>query len=662
MMEDYEREAGSDEYGLRVCREIVDNANSIILRWDTGLRVTFVNDFAQQFFGFGPEEIVGKSLIGTIVAPESAAGRNLKAMIEDIVSHPERYVNNENENVRRDGSRVWISWTNRALRDREGRVVEILSVGNDITDRKRAEEALERQLRLTQTLLDAIPLPVFYEDARGVYTGCNRAFAEFMGRPKEEIVGRTVFDLAPPDLAKTYREADEALFRRPGTQEYESVVADAGGVRHDAVFYKATFLNKDGSVGGLIGTMIDITDRKAMWQELVEARKELEKRVLERTQELERANEFLRREAVEHRRDETALRESEEEFRSLAEAASAAIFFHQGGDYIYVNPAAEEITGHTKEELLGMKFWEIFAPEYREMLRQRSLARLRGEQQPARYVTKIVKADGSERWLDVSAKLTEFRGKPSVLITALDVTQRREAEEGLKKAKARAELYLDLMGHDISNMNQAMMGYLEMAQDLLDLEGHEELIERPLEIIRHSSRLISNVKKLEQAQSGRLPLKPVDLCRTLGDVAAAYARVPGRDVKILYCPAPGCIVQANGLLRDLFDNLVENAIRHSEGPLKIEVRVDPVAEQGGKGYMISVADTGPGIPDDLKNRIFTDLQESPGGPARRGLGLFMVRTLVEMYHGRVWVEDRVPGDYHQGARFVVVLPAAQDAT
>jgi signal transduction histidine kinase len=282
----------------------------------------------------------------------------------------------------------------------------------------------------------------------------------------------------------------------------------------------------------------------------------------------------------------------------------------------------------------------------------------RGERTRERLELEILRKDGSTRCVDVSAAPISYHGKNALISIALDITERKQAEDALKDAKARAELYLDLMGHDISNMNQAMMGYLEMAQELLDVKGHEELIERPLEIIRHSSRLIASVKKLELIQAGKYPIKSVNMCQMLKEVVEAYAVVPGRDVNIRLALAEGCRVMANDLLKDVFDNLVDNAIRHSAGPLTVDVTTEPVTEDGRKYYLVSVSDNGPGIPDGLKRKIFRFIDVATGSPGRRGLGLYMVKTLVESYRGRVWVEDRVPGDHRQGSRFVVLLPAA----
>jgi len=126
-------------------RELVENANSIILKWDKKGNVTFYNEFAQRFFGYSNDEIIGKSVMGTIVpATESGSDRDLSLMIEDIIRHPENHIFSENENVARDGRRVWIRWQNKPLYDENGQFSGLFSIGTDITGRKLAEEALNQ--------------------------------------------------------------------------------------------------------------------------------------------------------------------------------------------------------------------------------------------------------------------------------------------------------------------------------------------------------------------------------------------------------------------------------------------------------------------------------------------------------------------------------------
>ena len=124
-------------------RQLVESANSIILRWDTEGRITFMNEFGQSFFGFREEDCLGRSVIGTIVPESESGGRDLISLMRHVARHPEAHKVNENENVRHDGERVWIAWTNRPVLDEKGELVETLSVGNDITQLKKTERELQ---------------------------------------------------------------------------------------------------------------------------------------------------------------------------------------------------------------------------------------------------------------------------------------------------------------------------------------------------------------------------------------------------------------------------------------------------------------------------------------------------------------------------------------
>jgi diguanylate cyclase (GGDEF)-like protein/PAS domain S-box-containing protein len=146
-------------------REIVETANSIVLRWDPQGRVVFLNGYGQEFFGYPLAELVGRSVVGLIVPETESSGRDLRHMIEDLLRHPERYVSNENENMRRGGERVWVTWRNRALVDAEGRLREILSIGIDTTERKRAEEALRESELRYRALFQSTPVPLLERDA-----------------------------------------------------------------------------------------------------------------------------------------------------------------------------------------------------------------------------------------------------------------------------------------------------------------------------------------------------------------------------------------------------------------------------------------------------------------------------------------------------------------
>ena len=125
-------------------RELVMLANSIILRWTRDGRITFLNEFGRRFFGYSEAEIIGRDLVGSIVPPIERSGRDLRHLMREIRKAPQQYERNINENIRCNGQRVWIDWTNKVVLDDEGEVKEILSIGSDITARIEAEEQIRR--------------------------------------------------------------------------------------------------------------------------------------------------------------------------------------------------------------------------------------------------------------------------------------------------------------------------------------------------------------------------------------------------------------------------------------------------------------------------------------------------------------------------------------
>lgn len=132
-------------------RSLVESINTIIVRWLPTGEITFANEYCHNFFGFSKEEMVGKSVFDTIVPRTSSSGQNLEAMVADICRNPENYKYNENENVRKNGDRVWVAWTNEPIFDSQGNLLEILGSGIDITSRKLAEEQLrQREAELSE--------------------------------------------------------------------------------------------------------------------------------------------------------------------------------------------------------------------------------------------------------------------------------------------------------------------------------------------------------------------------------------------------------------------------------------------------------------------------------------------------------------------------------
>jgi PAS domain S-box-containing protein len=281
---------------------------------------------------------------------------------------------------------------------------------------------------------------------------------------------------------------------------------------------------------------------------------------------------------------------------------------------------------------------------------------------------RLMLPDGVEQVIHAEAEVTrDYAGQPVTMFGIVqDVTERRLVETELAEAKARAELYLDLMGHDINNMNQSAIGFLELALQTLEQDGKigrsgKLFIEKPLQAVQSSSRLISNVRKLQRLADDGVRTRPIDLHDLFEELKVLDVYAIDKDTTINVQDVPHYLVEGSDLLRDIFLNLISNAVKHSEPdrPVTIDVGVERVDQDGRAYYRCTVEDNGLGVPDKLKSKLFHRFQRGKTQAHGKGLGLYLVRTLVEGYHGKVWVEDRVPGDHTKGAKFVVMLPAVE---
>jgi PAS domain S-box-containing protein len=262
---------------------------------------------------------------------------------------------------------------------------------------------------------------------------------------------------------------------------------------------------------------------------------------------------------------------------------------------------------------------------------------------------------------EVTANFVRFKHKTYIVFFIRDITERKKHMDEINSAKAQSELYLDLMCHDINNMNQIGIGFLELAMDSDDVgEASRELLAKTMEAFGKSTLLINNVKKLQSARSNSLQMRPVDLASIVEGVVKQSTGAGGRDVNVDFECRSGCKVVANDLIKDVFENLIGNAIKHSTGKLSVGVIVDTTVFEGRSYCRTTISDNGPGIPDSIKEKIFNRIDVDKHRATGKGLGLYLVKTLVEDFHGRVWAEDRVPGDYRQGAKFVVLLPEAKE--
>lgn len=279
----------------REYRELVMLANSIILRWSPEGRITFLNEFGQQFFGYSAMEIIGQHVIGTIVPESESQGRDLRPLIEEICANPVKFERNINENLRRNGERVWVDWTNKIVLDEQGKIKEILSIGSDITARKQAEEQV-RQLnndlrRHADTLEQRVTertaeLSAVNDEQRTIFesasTGivllrertiirCNRKLEEIAGYASGELIGKSTRIWYPDEEAYVIsgKNVYSQLAKGETYRQEQQMVRKDGSLFWVRLSLRA--FDKNAPPKGAVGIIEDITDEREAAEKLRKA-------------------------------------------------------------------------------------------------------------------------------------------------------------------------------------------------------------------------------------------------------------------------------------------------------------------------------------------------------------------------------------------------------
>ena len=187
-------------------RQLVENANSMIVQLDSEGNITFFNECAETFFGYSEAEIIGKSAIGTIIPKTDLFESDLATKIRDCLAQQEKYLQNENENIRSNGERVWIAWTNKPLLDAKGNLAGLLCIGTDISDRKQAEIALQASEAELRALFAAMNDVIFEVDIEGRFLKVAPTNPQLLYKPTAEFAGKKINDLFYPEMAEFFLE------------------------------------------------------------------------------------------------------------------------------------------------------------------------------------------------------------------------------------------------------------------------------------------------------------------------------------------------------------------------------------------------------------------------------------------------------------------------
>lgn len=366
---------------------LFENISDGIYVHDTEGRILDANHVACERLGYTREEILGLSVADVDLNYPTV--EELQEKIVPIVkSGP---LTMESRHITKDRKIIHVE-LQISMFDHDGEEL-FVAIARDITERKIAERALKEQKVFVEELLETIPSPIFYKNRDGLYTGCNLAFEKFIGRSRQEIIGKTVFDVTIKELAQRFRESDDELFRNQGKHRYESQVSVKNGMRQ-IIFDKAVIPGPDGQPQGIIGVITDIT---------------------------------------EHQQMEQTLRESEEKLRVIFDTVYCGmILVDAAGTIIFVNHRMAEMFGQDIQKLIGSSYPEhVHETQYNEG-EDKMFRLIQGEIDHVSLKRLYKRKDGTTFWGHLSGRrLLHPDGTFASLVGAIyDLTENKEGSEG----------------------------------------------------------------------------------------------------------------------------------------------------------------------------------------------------------------------------------------
>jgi len=354
--------------------------------------------------------------------------------------------------------------------------------------------------------------------------------------------------------------------------------------------------------------------------------------------------------ALYRRSMEERLRSTEKKYEELFMNSTDALYTADlEGNLLEFNPALVKVFGHPQERLRAMNLGDHHVVKTE---RVRFIEELKGRGELVDHEVMVRRADGRIRTCLVSARVRRSQDGRVVGYqgTLRDVTDNRRLREDLRREKLRAELYLDLLGHDIGNIHQGVSNSVSLALEKKDDPRFVEMALRPSkELLSRSVDLVKNVKLISKLRKSQLDVEDVDLVdmarRTIEEMKAIFGTW---DLDIgMTSSSERITAQLEPISREVMFNLVHNAVKFQRG-MRVWVRID-VSERTHEGRQIvtiKVSDSGPGMGEAVKAMV----SDMSGIVSREhsGLGLSIVKELIDRYCGTITVRDRVPGSPGEG--------------
>jgi len=617
-------------------RDILENVRLVSVMLDTDGRITFCNDFLLGISGWRREEVIGKKWFDTFL-PETFRETVRSFFYEGLKEGnlPGYY---ENEIITRNGDPRLILWNNMILRDQDGSITGTASVGEDITERKRAEEALRLSEERYRLLVENQSDLVVKLDAEDRFQFVSPSYCELFEKPEDKLLGKRFLPVVHPDDQETTAAAMTQLYETPHTCRLEQRVMTGSGWRWISWSEKAV-LDETGSISSIVAVGRDITDQKVM---------------------------------------EEALRESEERFRLAFQTSPDAVNINrlEDGMYVQINEGFTVITGYTEEDVFGKTSLEIDIwddPADRDRLVQA----LKDDGIVTNLEARFRFKNGVLRTGLMSARLIRLNEIPHVITITRDIEDWKKAEEAVRKlneeleervrdrtaqleaANRELEAFSYSVSHDLRAPLRAIDGFSRIL-----LEDYGQTL--PEEGATHLKRIRGNTGKMSlliddllsfsrvsRSTLQRSRISPAGLIHEcLEDLR--MNSVFG-DVEFFFSDLPECSADPK-LLKHVWQNLLANALKFSHGREPARIEIGSFRKDENRVYYIR--DNGVGFDMNYMSKLFGVFQRlhSEREFEGTGVGLAIVHRIITRHGGHVWAESVLD----QGASFYFTLGKSDD--
>jgi len=603
-------------------RSLVNNVKLGILRSTPGPpgRILEVNPAMEEITGYSRKELLKMDIRKMYVHLEER-----KAIIEELVSTRGK-VARELRWRKKDGTEMVVLNRVIAVRDDTGKVLYLDAIMEDVTERKRAEEALRESEKEKSSLVEESPIAICNVNLTGKITFVNRRFEEDSGYSREEVIGKNAFKMnwLPEATLKYFMQRMGARLRGEPARHWETQFKCKDGRR--------IWIDQEGKVIKKLGVPVGF--------------------------------QIVATNITERKQAEEALRQSEEKYSTLVEQSNDGIAILQDGVTTFVNPKMLEIYGFTAGEILGKPFLDFVSPEYRDLVVDRYKKRMSGEKVPNIYELEIFAKDGSKIPLEINASRIEYQGSPADMVIVRDITERKQMEEALRGAQeqvVRSERLAAIgqlaggVGHELRNPLGAIKNaayYVKGKVAKSELAHKEPRVIEFLNImddeIDTSNQIINDL--LGFSRVGKPSVLPTQIKNVIED-ALSPTTIPEsiKLIKKLGAELPQIEIDASQIHQVLM-NLITNAVQAMAegGNLTIAAR------EKESFLEVEIADTGCGIPEEAVGKIFDPLFTTKAKGI--GLGLAVCKTIIDRHEGKIAVKSQAG----KGTTFTIRLPLKRE--